>query len=207
MYEDAVSEEVMSSWVESTDFEFSPRDAHDDQVPYPNSGRAKCDLVFSTDGNWSNPEWAIEVKRIQLVGDNGKNNDYGAAKILSPYLKDRSLVHDIQRLRANPLARRQAVIGYVFTYDFDSVREALHHHPNEEEVLNNLRDVLRSNDPVRGLLNGLDIVEVADVICLTQEIVTGPVLRVPFDGLWRHPCGGSGFVFGWEVMPTSARVH
>ena len=28
--------------------------------------------------------------------------------------------------------------------------------------------------------------------------LVGPLVREPFQ-LWRHPCGGNGEVFGWEV--------
>ena len=58
------------------------------EFPYPNIPKARCDLVFSSDGRGiADLVWAIEVKRIQFVGDNGKNNDFNVQKILSPYLK------------------------------------------------------------------------------------------------------------------------
>ena len=83
------------------------------EYPYPNLSRANCDLVFTSESHSSDePEWAIEIKHIALVGNNGKNNDYGVGKTLSPYLKDRSLIHDIDRLSKNRIAPRRAVIMY-----------------------------------------------------------------------------------------------
>lgn len=201
MYEDAVAAEVMEWWIAAFPRDFSPVEAHQLQVPYPDLPGSKCDLVFSTDGDWTNPEWAVEVKRIQLVGDNGNNNDYGLAKMLSPYLKDRSLIHDIRRLRRFPFARRHAVVGYVFSYDFGLVFESENHHPGATEVLANLYKVLRVNDRANGTLDGAELVAAANSIFVSQGIVKGPVITQEFEGLWRHPCGGNGLVFGWEVEP------
>ena len=100
MSEPKFVEEFLTWWLTTHSEDFNPVAAAKREVPYQGIPRAKCDLVLSTDGSSiSYPEWAIEVKHIALVGNNGKNNDYGVAKILSPYLKDRSLIHDIERLR------------------------------------------------------------------------------------------------------------
>ena len=58
------------------------------ELRYPTwHGRGNCDVAVIDQAE--NAIWAIEVKRIQFVGDNGKNNDFGLAKVLSPYNKDR----------------------------------------------------------------------------------------------------------------------
>jgi hypothetical protein len=50
-------------------------------VPYPNAPRQKCDLLISP--NEGQP-WAIEVKMLRFMGDNGKPNDNMLMHILSP---------------------------------------------------------------------------------------------------------------------------
>ena len=41
-------------------------------VRYPAERRQRCDVCLGTEPNW---EWAIEVKLLRLLGDNGKLND------------------------------------------------------------------------------------------------------------------------------------
>jgi hypothetical protein len=55
-------------------------------VPYP-IGRQKCDLCIGVPPSW---EWAVEIKMLRLMGDNGKPNDNMLRHILSPYPNDRS---------------------------------------------------------------------------------------------------------------------
>ena len=197
-----VSKEVLDWWVATYPSDFSPSNAYQTEVPYPEIPRAKCDLVFSSDGNWPNlPEWAIEVKRIQFVGDNGKNNDYNVPKILSPYLKDRSLIHDIRRMRAHPIARFHAVVGYAFSYDFETCKEALIRHPDESARVGEIRRVCRTNDPVDGVLKSDDLIKNADLQFKNAGVVNKLVTK-PFSDLWRHPCGGKGNVFAWQVEPA-----
>lgn len=103
--------ELLDWWRTAYKSDFNPKDASNIEVPYPDVARAKCDLIFSTDGSsLQNPEWAIEVKHIALVGNNGKNNDYGVPKILSPYLKDRSLIHDIKRMQEHKIGKKQNLL-------------------------------------------------------------------------------------------------
>ncbi len=179
--------------------DFDPLDGLSTEVSYPLTPRNSCDLVFSTDGNEVVPEWAIEIKKPVLIGDNGKNNDFSVGKMLSPFLKDRSLVHDIQRLSREPIARRKAVIGFMFGYSFATCDEAIQHHPNESIRIDEIRNVCRINDPDKGVLNPGDLVRVADLFFQSRELVR-PLLAKSFEGLWRHPCGGSGIVFAWEVI-------
>lgn len=197
-----VSKEVLTWWVATYPSDFIPNDAYRTEVPYPRILRAKCDIVFSSDGNWPDlPEWAIEVKRIQFVGDNGKNNDYNVPKILSPYLKDRSLIHDIRRMRAYPIARFQAVVGYAFSYDSKSCEEARFRHPTEGARIGEIERVCKANDPVNGVLRSDDLIQNADLQFKNAGVVNKMVIE-PFSGLWRHPCGGHGNVFGWQVEPA-----
>lgn len=49
------------------------------EVAYPASPRARCDVVLDA------PEpWAIEIKMLRLMGDNGRPNDNMLMHILSP---------------------------------------------------------------------------------------------------------------------------
>ncbi|SVE53072.1 uncharacterized protein METZ01_LOCUS505926, partial [marine metagenome] len=147
MTERDVEDQVHKWWVRHYPRDFQPPRAHQTEVPYPGIPRAKCDLVFSSNGGWPGlPEWAVEIKRLQFVGDNGKKNDHGVQKMLSPYHKDRSLIHDMRRMQKAPLARRHAVLGYQFRYDFASCDEALLRHPDEYERIKRLRGVCREND-------------------------------------------------------------
>jgi hypothetical protein len=55
--------------------------------------------------DWS---WAIEVKLLRLLGDNGKPNDNILMHILSPYPAHRSAFTDCTKLLGAPLGRRKA---------------------------------------------------------------------------------------------------
>ena len=61
-------------------------------IAYP-GGRQKCDLCIGSSHSW---EWAIEVKTLRLMGDNGKPNDNMLMHILSPYPNDRSALTGLQ---------------------------------------------------------------------------------------------------------------
>lgn len=181
-----------------TDFNSSSDYALATEVSYPSISRAKCDLILSSDGSpMEYPEWAIEVKHISFAGNNGKNNDYNVQKMLSPYLKDRSLIHDIRRLKENPMGQKQAVLGYCFEYTADSIREA--HEKFSElhdmEVLNNLSAVLHKN---QGPLVIDEIAGFADQIFEGLNL-TDPLVATRFKGAWKHPAGGNGTVFAWQI--------
>ncbi len=169
------------------------------EVRYPNAPRSKCDAVLDISDSGYDSHWAIEFKRFQMVGDNGKNNDYGPAKMLSPYLKDRSLRHDVERLRASGLAERYAVIGYAFRHSFDLIEQSRRRHPlDQAERLDNLRKVCHTNDPVDGVLDPMEMVHLShEMLRRSGHVVDHAVAK--FAGAWRHPCGGAGVVFGWEL--------
>ena len=182
------------------------------QVPYPGQltatgrigSRLKCDHVIGEgpEGKW---EWALEIKKISLVGLNGKRNDFGTGKALSPFLKDRSLYHDVKRLRGEidglaedpQLASRHAVIGFSFAYNEESSRKARHRFSDRESRLK-IREIEKVCEVNGGALSVRPIVEFADGIFQVRQLVTGQYCRAEFDA-WKHPCGGHGVVFGWEV--------
>lgn len=192
-------EEFVEWWKQKYPQDFNPTFAIEREVAYTDIPRAKCDLILSTDGSdLSDPEWAIEIKHISLVGNNGKNNDFGIAKILSPYLKDRSLIHDIQRLKDFGRGKKKAVIGYSFNYSYSTCEEALSKHLNQVEYISNIKEVCKKNDPQSGTYSVIPLIEFADGIFTTKKLVR-PVELVSFEGAWRHPCGGNGTIFGWEL--------
>jgi len=81
------------------------------RVPYPRSKRIKCDVYL--DGP---PDWAIEVKLLRRLGDNGKPNDNILMHILSPYSQDRSAVTDCVKLAQSGFPSRQAIVIIGFEY-------------------------------------------------------------------------------------------
>jgi len=163
-------------------------------VAYPEISRTRCDHVINTDQD-TEFEWAIEVKNIALVGNNGKRNDFAVSKILSPFLKDRSLLHDVVRLRTYKLARRHAVIGYAFGYNTMTCARSLELHPEHADTIANIKEVCLTNG---GDLTINPLLEFADGIMRVRGLVTGVMCSSNFQA-WRHPCGGEGTVFGWEV--------
>lgn len=171
----------------------TPRDARVG-IKYPDLSRAKCDHVFSTEPGDAE-EWGIEVKKIEFVGNNGKTNDYGVGKMLSPYLKDRGLLHDVVRLREYGFTRRVAVVGYAFNYDSESCDEAEQLHPDSLETIAEVRKVLRSNG---GSLRARPLIDFTDAILSLRGYLRGPRSQSEFTA-FRHPAGGHGIVFGWEI--------
>jgi hypothetical protein len=81
-------------------------------ISFPN-GRQKCDLCVGASPSW---DWAIEIKMLRLMGDNGKPNDNMLMHILSPYAGDRSALTDCVKLLESGLAGRKAVVIYGFDY-------------------------------------------------------------------------------------------
>lgn len=148
------------------------------QVRYPQS-RSRCDHV--TDGQW------VEVKFVHLVGDNGRPNDFAPAKVLSPFVKDRSLLHDVHRLRSVPAPR--AVIAVGFSYSIASCDHAMVLHPDHSDRVSAVRRAVVANG---GVLSPLPLFEMVD------SVLGVPGYVVPFSA-WRHPCGGEGVVCGWRV--------
>lgn len=78
-------------------------------VPYPCASRQKCDLVLEG-------EWAVEVKMLRFLGDNGKPNDNILMHILSPYPAHRSALTDCMKLRSSGFAERLAILIYSYDY-------------------------------------------------------------------------------------------
>lgn len=168
------------------------------EVPYPNIARAKCDLVIREIGTLK-PIWAVEVKRIQLVGNNGNTNDYGIAKMLSPYLKDRSLRHDLTRLSESGFNCPSATLVYAFSYSPHSISEAKTRFPDlASKTISRIDRVRFKAQDEQGVYSLDPLIDIANLV-LNEEELVGEFVRQEFSGAWAHPCGGNGIVAAWGV--------
>ncbi len=91
-----------------------PLPPHRREVPYPAQPRTRCDLILAGE-----PGWAVEVKMLRLMGDNGKPNDNMLMHILSPYPAHRSALTDCSKLLQSGFPERKAIV--VFGYDYDDL--------------------------------------------------------------------------------------
>src|SRR5262245_58548812 len=74
------------------------------EVPYPTQPKNHCDVVIHEPA-----EWAVEIKLLRLMGDNGKLNDNMLTHILSPYPANRSAVTDCAKLINSGFDARKAM--------------------------------------------------------------------------------------------------
>lgn len=86
----------------------------DTGVSYPNIKRQKCDLCLGTAPDW---DWAVEVKLLRFLGDNGQPNDNMLMHILSPYPEHRSALTDCTKLLGSGLPGRKGILIYGFDSD------------------------------------------------------------------------------------------
>ena len=196
-------DEVVEYWRAAYPSDFVPPKVCLTEQPYPESKAKKADILFDAYAIESDVEngknkWEIEAKRFQFVGDNGKNNDFGVAKMFSPYLKDHSLAHDAKRLAESLVADRKIVLVYGFEYDVSVTRNALVRHPGESSRIREIERVCKNNNPTNPSINFDLLVE--RVVPNLQEVVrVVDFSDFSMDGLWRHPCGGRVRVLAWEV--------
>ena len=223
LFEPQFTKEVVKYWPIEYDGELS---FIDDEFPYPDS-RETCDMVITDakkESDFGQFEWAIEMKYLRLVGNNGNNNDYVMQKAISPFLKDRSLVHDIEKLKHATFSTRKAVIFYGFDYDEDSVEHANRMCEKIAESIGNSEFYVENPEELEKFLNddliptprnlgrvissvskhgdsySLDSVTgVIDAFLRINRISSGEPVVANFSGLERHPCGRFGRVVGWEI--------
>ena len=82
-------------------------------VPYADGTRQACDVCLGSPVSW---EWAIKVKMLRVMGDNGKLNDNMLMHILSPYPAHRSALTDCTKLTASQLGAHKAILIYGYDY-------------------------------------------------------------------------------------------
>jgi hypothetical protein len=83
-------------------------------VPYFEFPRQRCDLCLGQPPGW---DWAIEVKMLRFLGDNGKPNDNILMHVLSPYPQHRSALTDCEKLARAEIGTRKAILIYGFDHD------------------------------------------------------------------------------------------
>jgi hypothetical protein len=199
IYEPQCAKELMDWWIDAYPADFkSIKDVYVN-YSYPMHPANKCDIVFTSDKiNPEKPEWAVELKKIAFLGDNGKNNDYGPSKLISPFLKDRSVAHDIVKLKESDISRKKAIIGYGFNYSEQSLKTALEKHPGYSDTIKTALKIIKSGGTLDNKLELGPLLEIADFIVSKLGYVK-PLVTIPFDGAWRHPIGGNGLIFAWEL--------
>ena len=117
-------------------------------VPYPEMLRQKCDLCIGPQEPY---DWAVEIKLLRFLGDNGKANDNILMHLLSPYAQHRSALTDCTKLRQSALGRQKALI----IYGYDSQEWPLEPAVEAFEILAGRRSVLgpRLSGEFRGLVH------------------------------------------------------
>ena len=65
------------------------------EAPYPDTSRNKCGLCIGVGPDW---DWAVEIKMLRLMGDNGKPNNNIPMHILSPYPEQLSALTDCTKV-------------------------------------------------------------------------------------------------------------
>jgi len=83
-------------------------------IPYPEAPRQRCDLCIGDSNQW---EWAVEIKMLRMLGDNGKANDNMLMHLLSPYSAHRSALTDCMKLVKSSLGARKAILVYGYESD------------------------------------------------------------------------------------------
>ncbi|WP_374928519.1 hypothetical protein [Kytococcus sedentarius] len=191
----ALSEARVLHAVSKAEASWAPGTTHEVDVACHGETNIRVDHVLSRAD--SEDRWGVEVKRLQFCGDNGKVNDYAVGKVLSPYLKDRGVLHDALRLqRAHP-TDRCAVLVYGFDYDASTLDEAARRHEGDVGALGAISNLRKTID-AEGPLRNRPLIEFADAILTLRGLVRGPRAEASFEA-WKHPLGGTGVVFGWEV--------
>ena len=215
IWEDDFTREATIAWALRTPQDFHNFSEKWFEVPYP-VGRGKCDLVLSGAGfmpefGLAAYEWAIENKYVRFIGDNGKNNDYGVTKVVSPYRKDRSSVLDAERLLKFHPAEKKAILMYGFEFDSDSHRLALEwckaneiigDQSKNRERVKNMKGILDKADPKTHEMSMRDLIPLFEAAAKTKGIVLGPCVEKEFWGLSRHPLYHRGRILAWQVLES-----
>ncbi len=102
-------------------------------VVYPDPGsRQKCDICIVLNAN--HYDWAIEVKLLRFLGDNGKPNDNMLTHILSPYSQHKSALNDCVGLAGSSFKAKKAILIYGFEHNewpLEPAIEAFEHLANK----------------------------------------------------------------------------
>ena len=212
IWEDDFTREAVIAWALRSPQDFQNFSENWFEVNYPGKRRGNCDLVlkgagFEPEFGLAAYEWAIENKYVRFIGDNGKNNDYGVTKVVSPYRKDRSSVLDAERLLEFHTAEKKAILMYGFEFNSDSVllanewcdRQRGDQSKNRERV-KNMKSVLDKADPKTHEMSMQDLIPLFEAAAKTKGIKLGECIQKSFDGLSRHPLYHRGRILAWQVL-------
>ena len=213
MWEDDFTREAIINWAIKYPEELENFSEKWLEVSYPGE-RGKCDLVlrgkgFKPEFGLSAYEWGIENKYVRFIGDNGKNNDYGVTKIVSPYRKDRSSVLDAERLTRFSLAERKAIVMYGFEFNSESLNLALKWCEENEKYgdqtknrlrVKNMKSILDKADPKTHEMSMKDLIPLFEAAAKTKGIKLSRCFESEFSGLTAHPLYHRGRILAWEVL-------
>lgn len=177
------------------------------EIKYPENGRWKCDIGISqvdpnsglrTDGLL---DWAIELKYIRFVGDNGKVNNFGLGKVVSPYKAEHSSVGDAIRLSQTNMAKRKAVVMYGFEFDGGSEQ----HCRDRLDVMGLSHD--RADTIAKTIRAGTHdgqwelepVAPIYEAACGSAQIQLEKREVTSFSNLLRHPNYRMGKFLAWEI--------
>ena len=178
------------------------------EIKYPENGRWKCDIGLASNIDDSglrmdeSLDWAIELKYIRFIGDNGKVNNFGLGKVVSPYKAEHSSVGDAIRLANTKMGQRKAVVMYGFEFDDFSVgncRQIL-----ERMGLSDQRAIEMEKAIRAGTHDGewdLELIApIFEAACNSMGINLGKLVTAEFSDLSRHPNYRIGKFLAWEVL-------
>ena len=180
----------------------------DREIKYPENGRWKCDVTLGvidertglrSDGS---VEWAIELKYIRFIGDNGKVNNFGLGKVVSPYKAEHSSVGDAMRLSQTSMGKRKAVIMYGFDYDEKSephCRELLAKMGLSSDRADFMKKTIRASTH-DGTWKLEPIAPIFEAATESSGITLGKREVSSFSGLKRHPNYRMGKILAWEIL-------
>jgi hypothetical protein len=195
--EKVLTEEVMKIWIEKYLEDFDDKTKIHIEYKYPEDGSIKCDLVFSSKGykgKFEN-EWAIEIKKVLTIGDNGKDFDFTTKRIHAKGKKKSSMYNDSKRLTKSLIAENKLVIGYGFKYDKDKFVYMRTLHSKYKERLINLEKELKKND--------WDLNLNEDMVSLKNDLMARGWIKEDFEliDFWapKHPCGGYGEMYVFQI--------
>jgi hypothetical protein len=174
---------------------------------YPSNGGRnvkKVDLEFTT----NNEKWIVEFKKFNMIGNNGKQNDNGIQKALSPFpihrsfLGDYVYLNDLKQSLNNP-NYKYAVIAIGFNYpQIPPPNQGNYpHSPNlpytVDRRIENVNNVCDRNS---GDYNVTTIYDQFELFINRINIGQYNIIKHDFDAKSKHPCSGEGKLFGVEIL-------
>jgi hypothetical protein len=108
------------------------------------------------------------------------------------------VAHDVIKLKEANISRNKAIIGYGFNYSEESLNKALLLHPEHSDRIKTAIKIVKNGGTLDSRLDLEPLLEIADFILAKLECVK-PLITIPFDDANRHPMGGSGTIFAWEL--------